>query len=333
MTIIIQKFGGTSLRNAEGLEFLLSHVKKSKDDGNDLVLVVSSMGRKEEPYATDTLIGLLEQFDTNIDPKKKDLIMSCGEIISSTIVAHFLDANGIPAVPLTGFQAGILTDSNFNQAEILDMNIKPILKHLEDNKVVVVAGFQGITSNGEITTLGRGGSDITAVVLGSFLGAKRVDIFTDVKGVAVIDPKIIPFTQYLDNISYSSMYSLATNGAKVIHPKAILAGEKYNIPIHICGTFGYSKCTIISEYENVEDNTIIGISLDDDNSYKDGAKKISIFFSKENNLKIQAALDSFLSQHKNDILNVVSKGNMVQVIIDSSELLGFSEKLYTFFFR
>ena len=333
MTIIIQKFGGTSLRNIQGLEFLLSHVKRSKDEGNSLVVVVSSMGRKEDPYATDTLISLLEEYGTNMDPLKKDLIMSCGEIISSAIVAHFLEVNGIPAIPLTGFQSGILTDDNFNSAKILDINTKTIMEHLEDNKVVVVAGFQGITSKGEITTLGRGGSDITAVVLGGFLNAKRVDIFTDVKGVATIDPKIIPFAKYLENISYSNMYSLASTGTKVIHPKAILAGEKYNLPIHICGTFGYDKCTIISEYENIEDNQIIGISIDDDNSLEKETKKISIFFPKVNNFKIRKVLNDFLSQYENHIIDSTWQDDMVQVIIDSDKLVEFSEKLYTFFFE
>ena len=229
MAIIVQKFGGTSLRDANGLKFLLSHVKKAKSLGNDLVVVVSSMGRKGEPYATDTLINQLEEIDINIDPMKKDLIMSCGEVISCAVVAHLLDSNGIQAIPLTGFQAGILTNDDFNQAEILDIDTKVILENLNSGKVVVVAGFQGITSKGKITTLGRGGSDITAVVLGGFLDAERVDIFTDVEGVAVIDPRIIPFAKYLENISYSNMYNLASNGTDVIHPKAVLAAEQYNI--------------------------------------------------------------------------------------------------------
>lgn len=331
MSIIIQKFGGTSIRNTQGLESLLCHVKRSKDNGDGLVLVVSSMGRKKEPYATDTLISLLEQYDTNIDPIKKDLIMSCGEVISSVIVSHFLDVNGVPSVPLTGFQAGIITDYNFNSAKILEVNTEIILEHLNNKKVVVVAGFQGITPKGNITTLGRGGSDITAVALGGFLDAKRVDIFTDVKGVAVIDPKIIPFAKYLENISYSNMYDLAVNGTKVIHPNAILAGKKYNIPIHICGTFEDNKRTIISENEVIGDNNIIGISIDD-GPFKKDIKKVSILFSKKNNLKIKERLNNFLSQYKVDILNVIWQENMVQVIINSVDLEHFSENLYNLLF-
>ena len=333
MAIIVQKFGGTSLRDANGLKFLLSHVKKCKSLGNDLVVVVSSMGRKGEPYATDTLINQLEKIDINIDPITKDLIMSCGEIISCAVVAHLLDSNGIPAIPLTGFQAGILTDDNFNQAEVLDIDTGAILENLKSGKVVVVAGFQGITSKGNITTLGRGGSDITAVLLGGFLDAERVDIFTDVEGVAVIDPRIIPFAKYLENISYSNMYNLASNGTNVIHPKAILAGEKYNIPIHICGTFGYKKGTIISKYEKNKDDEIIGISLDNNNLFEENIGKISIFFTKDNNLKIKKELTIFLSQHKSGISNIIWQDDMVQFMIDPSKTVSFSEKLYNFFFK
>lgn len=333
MAIIVQKFGGTSLRDANGLKFLLSHVKKCKSLGNDLVVVVSSMGRKGEPYATDTLINQLEDIDINIDPMIKDLIMSCGEIVSCAVVAHLLDVNGIPAIPLTGFQAGILTNDNFNQAEILDIDTGVILEHLNSGKVVVVAGFQGITSKGQITTLGRGGSDITAVVLGGFLNVARVDIFTDVEGVAVIDPRIIPFAKYLEDISYSNMYNLASNGTNVIHPKAILAGEKYNIPIHICGTFGYKKGTIISKYEKNKDDEIIGISLDNNNSFEENIGKVSIFFTKTNNLKIKKELTHFLSQHKSGIFNIIWQDDMVQFMIDPNKTITFSEKLYNYLFK
>lgn len=333
MSIIVQKFGGTSLRDANGLKFLLSHVKKCKDEGNDLVIVVSSMGRKGEPYATDTLINELEKVDSNIDPIKKDLIMSCGEIISCAIVSHLLDSNGMPSVALTGFQAGILTDNNFTSSDIINIDISIILKNLKAGKVVVVAGFQGITSNMEITTLGRGGSDITAVTLGGFLGAERVDIFTDVEGVAVVDPRIIPFAEYLEAISYSNMYNLASNGTNVIHPKAVLAAEKYNIPVHICGTFGDKKGTIISKYEKIRENRIIGISLNKDNSVKQNIGKISIFFTRNNNLKIKKNINNFLSQNKSQISNVLWQEDMVQFMIDSRKTISFTEKLYCYFFK
>ena len=333
MGIIVQKFGGTSLRDANGLKFLLSHVKKCKDDGNDLVVVVSSMGRKGEPYATDTLINELEKISKQIDPMKKDLIMSCGEVISSALVSHLLDSYNIPSVALTGSQAGILTDNNFNFAEIIHIDTNTILENLKSGKVVVVAGFQGVTSDMKITTLGRGGSDITAVTLGGYLGAKRIDIFTDVEGVAVVDPRIVPFAEYLESISYSSMYNLASNGTNVIHPKAVLAAEKYNIPVHICGTFGYKKGTIISKYENIKENNIIGISLDKNTSPDENKAKISIFFTYGKNTRIKKDVDQFLSQNKAQISNLLWQDDMVQFIIDTNRTISFTEKLYWYFFK
>ena len=333
MAIIVQKFGGTSLRDANGLKFLLSHVKKCKDNGNDIVIVVSSMGRKGEPYATDTFIGELEKIDNNIDPVKKDLIMSCGEVISCAVVSHLLDSQGMPAIALTGFQAGILTDDNFNSAEIINIDTSAILENLNIGKIVVVAGFQGITSDMKITTLGRGGSDITAVTLGGYLDAERVDIFTDVEGVAVVDPRIIPFAEYLEAISYSNMYNLASNGANVIHPKAVLAAEKYNIPVHVCSTFGEKKGTIISKYEKINEENIIGISLDKDTCPEEDLSKMSIFFTKSNNLKIKKNINSFLSQNRSQLSEVLWQEDMVQFTIDTNKTISFTEKLYSYFFK
>lgn len=231
---------------------VLTNIRKCIDEGNKLVVVVSAIGRKGEPYATDTLIHLLDEIDNDINPKKKDLIMSCGEIISCTILAHLLDAENIPSAALTGFQAGILTNTNFNSAKILDINISAIMKYLDNNQVVVVAGFQGATEDNEITTLGRGGSDTSAVALGGYLGAERVDIFTDVPGVALADPKLVPDAKFIDNISYENMYNLALNGAKIIHPLAVLMGAKFNIPIRITSTETNVSGTLISDMSSIK---------------------------------------------------------------------------------
>ena len=172
--------------------------------------------------------------------------MACGEIISCVKLSHLLDSVNIPSQALMGFQAGIVTDSNFNAAEILNIDTSDIKKHLDNNQVVIVAGFQGANINGEITTLGRGGSDTSAVALGGYLAANRVDIFTDVPGVALKDPKIFPDVEFIDYISYEEMYKLAINGAKIIHPQAVLMGAKFNIPIRITATEGDPKGTLIS---------------------------------------------------------------------------------------
>ena len=248
--MIVQKYGGTSLRNLSRESKVISNIKDCIDKGNKLVVVVSAIGRDGEPYATDTLIGLLEDIDNQIEAKKKDLIMSCGEIISATILSHLLDTVNIPSVAMTGFQAGILTDGNFNSAKIMDIDISSIEKHLDANRVVIIAGFQGVTRDKEITTLGRGGSDTTAVALGCFLGGDRVDIFTDVPGVAFDDPKLVADTKFIDYISYDNMYNMACKGANIIHPSAVLMGAKFNIPIRITSTETNERGTLIWDLNN-----------------------------------------------------------------------------------
>lgn len=261
MAIIVQKFGGTSVATPKARTALLKQVSKCKKKGNDLVIVVSAMGRNGDHYATDTLINLLKEIDPDISPKKKDLLMSCGEVISCALIAHFLDANTIPSESLTGFQAGIITDNNFNNSEIINIDTANIKKHLENGKVVVVAGFQGVTINGEITTLGRGGSDTAAVAIGGYLKAERVDIFTDVPGIAEIDPRIVPNANYLPWISYDNIYKLASNGANVIHPRAVKTAEKFNIKVSVRSTFSDNSGTLISSENSEMNSKIIGIAV------------------------------------------------------------------------
>lgn len=267
MAIIVQKFGGTSVATPQAREALLKQVKKCKDEGNDVVVVVSALGRKGDPYATDTLISLLEEISPNIYPEKKDLMMSCGEIISCSLVSHLLDSNGIPSESLTGFQAGILTNNNFNNSEILDIDTTVIEKHLKDNKVVVIAGFQGATIDEYITTLGRGGSDTAAVAIGGYLKADRVDIFTDVPGIAKVDPRVVPSAPYLSSISYNDMYKLAYHGAKVIHPRAVMTAQNFNIPVRVRSTFSDGLGTLISDEKTKFNHKIIGMALEKEVSY------------------------------------------------------------------
>lgn len=262
MGIVIQKFGGTSVATESARLSLLKHVKKARQQGKDVVLVVSAMGRKGEPYATDTISSLLESINSNIDPSKKDLILSCGEIISCSLIAHFLDTNGIEAEALTGFQAGILTTDYFNNSDIISIDTTNIQKYINRGKIPVIAGFQGITWDGKITTLGRGGSDTSAVELGGFLKSEVVDIFTDVPGVAFVDPRVYPSAEYISQISYDDMYKLASHGAKVIHPRAVQAANKFHIPVRVRGTYSDGEGTLISEEPTKIESKIIGIALE-----------------------------------------------------------------------
>lgn len=325
MGIIVQKFGGTSLSDIHGQSLLLSQVKKAKLEGHDLVVVVSAMGRIGEPYATDTLINLLDITNGPLDPKKKDLIMSCGEIITTAIIAHLIDIHGMTSEGLSGFQAGILTDEQFNTAEIIDIDVSKILKYLEEGKVVVVAGFQGMTKDMEITTLGRGGSDITAVTLAGYLGADRVDIFTDVPGIAVIDPKIIPNPKYIEYINYSTMQNYASHGAKVIHPKAVSAGEKYLIPIHIKTAFHHDGCTVISEYQEVN-NKIIGIGVTTDEEL--GC--ISIFLD-SNDSELKEKVNGCVELNLELKLGSCWYDDYLLIHLDNMAVLPMAKKLYKCF--
>lgn len=260
MPLVILKFGGSSLKTSEGRKSAIEHIMRSKKRGIDVVVVVSAIGRIKDPYATDTLIKLLK-FDgsTSICAKKKDLIMSCGEIISATVMATKLENNGFSAEAMTGFQAGILTNPNFGEADIIDINTKPILEVLKEGGIPVVAGFQGITENGDITTLGRGGSDITAIALGSYLKADLVKIFTDVPGITCIDPKIIPEAPLIPKISFDEVLAMAENGAQVIHPRAVKLARNFGIPFEIRSNFEKSEGTFVSNETN--DLRCSGISV------------------------------------------------------------------------
>ncbi|NLJ79193.1 MAG: aspartate kinase [Tissierellia bacterium] len=243
MKIIVQKFGGTSVSSKEGREMVASRIIERYKDGYNVVVVVSAMGRKGDPYATDTLQDLVDR--ETVGDKEMDLLMSCGEIISSVVIAGHLAEKGYEPAVLTGQQAGILTNDKFRDAQIIDIKPKNILKHLNDNKIVIVPGFQGYNQKGEVTTLGRGGSDISAVAIGKALNSNYVEIFTDVDGIMTADPTIVPNARVLEKMSYSEVYQLAEDGAKVIHPRAVDLARQFNIPIVIKNTFGDNKGTSI----------------------------------------------------------------------------------------
>lgn len=259
MGIIVQKFGGTSVKSAENRKAVLSHILRAKEKGYDVVIVVSAMGRMGDPYATDTLIQLLKAQGEKVSPKTQDLIMSCGEIISACVMTSYIEAQGIKAEAMTGFQAGIVTTEDFGNADIIKVDPEPIKEKLKEGKVVVVAGFQGKTENNEITTLGRGGSDTTAVVLGGYLKADMVEIYTDVPGIAVTDPRVVPEAPFISKISYDEVIAMAQNGAKVIHPRAVVAAKQFNLQVRVKSTFDDSDGTLVGP--KASDLIISGISL------------------------------------------------------------------------
>ncbi len=240
MTIVVQKFGGTSVESYEKMQQVCDIIKDYKKKNMDLVVVVSAMGRKGAPYATDTLINLCKQVNDNPSKRELDLIMSCGEIISGTILVNMLKSDGVNAVFLTGSQAGIYTDGKFSDSRIVDIKPERIYKELSQGKVVVIAGFQGMTESGEITTLGRGGSDTSAVAIGKALECDNVEIYTDVDGIMTADPRVEPEAKVLNYINYEEVFQMADKGAKVIHPRAVEIAKSGAITLNIKNTLNPS---------------------------------------------------------------------------------------------
>lgn len=245
MRVLVQKFGGTSVATPATRDRVLHHMRKALADGYHLVVVVSAMGRKGEPYATDTFLELIRGNGAGLAPREQDLLLHCGEIISASVLSSMLHQNEIEHVVLTGGQAGIITNNHFTNAQIVALKPKRILQELEQGKVVVVTGFQGRTEDGEITTLGRGGSDTSATALGVALNAEFVDIFTDVEGVLTADPRIVEDAIPLNTVTYSEMCNLAFQGAKVVHPRAVEIAMQTNVPIRVRSTMSDHPGTLV----------------------------------------------------------------------------------------
>lgn len=242
---LVLKFGGTSVRDAAAREAALRRVRSRAAGGHPLVVVVSAMGRKGEPYATDTLIGLLTAAGEPVALRELDLAMSAGELLAAALFAHQLSLAGLPAQAYTGPQAGVLTDGRAGEAEILGVAPERIAACLAAGRIAVVAGFQGADRDGEIRTLGRGGSDTSAVALGAALGAAEVEIYTDVPGVADADPRRVPDARFLAELGVAAMLAMAEEGSKVVHPRAIRAALPTATPLRVLSTFDEGEGTLV----------------------------------------------------------------------------------------
>jgi len=242
MGIIVQKYGGSSLADAEKIKNVAARVARRKEQGNAMVVVVSAMGK-----TTDQLIDLALQLNNTPEDREMDILMSTGETVSSTLMVMALHAMGHDAISLSGGQAGIRTDKVHRKARIMSIEPKRVHRELDDGRIVIVAGFQGLTqdADSDITTLGRGGSDTTAVALAAALEGDACEIYTDVEGVYTADPRIVPEARKLDEISYDEMLELASVGAKVMHSRAVEVGGVYNIPILVASSFKEASGTLI----------------------------------------------------------------------------------------
>ena len=260
MKIIVQKFGGTSVTTEEKRNKVIDKVAAAIEKGCSPVVVVSAMGRKGDPYATDTLLSLIQHTDSQIDKRDQDLLMCCGEIISCVVMSEAFARRGYKARALTGGNAGILTNNSFGGADVLKVDTKLLRNMLEQGIIPIVAGFQGMTKEGDFTTLGRGGSDVTGALLGAALQAEAVEIYTDVDGIMTADPRIVPQAKVLSEISYNDVFHLAHQGAKVIHPRAVEYAMKGNVPLLIKNTLNDAPGTMISKLKEVPIMNITGIT-------------------------------------------------------------------------
>ncbi|SDQ59398.1 aspartate kinase [Virgibacillus salinus] len=266
MQVLVQKFGGTSVQTEENRNHVIKHIKNALIKDYKIVVVVSALGRKPDPYATDTLLDLIGFPSNHNSDRELDLLMSCGETIASVVLSNELQKSHISASALTGAQAGFITNDDFNQAKIKEVRTERILKEFEQHDVVVVAGFQGQTSIGEITTIGRGGSDTTAAALGAALQADSIDIFTDVNGVMTADPRVVSTARPLDIVTYTEICNLAYQGAKVIHPRAVEIAMQAKIPMRVRSTYLQEEGTLVTASRlqefarDIPDRLITGIA-------------------------------------------------------------------------
>lgn len=233
MSIIIQKFGGTSLSTEFKREAALKRIREALAENSIPVVVVSAMGRAGEPYATDTLKSLAENICPRLPLRELDLLMSCGEIISAVVLSATLCRAGIKAAALTGAQAGLITDGCYGEAQVLSCDPLLLQEFIKNGIVPVVAGFQGSDPNGEVNTLGRGGSDTSAVIIGAVLKASRVEIYTDVDGISTADPRLCKEARVIRCLTYSEVCQLAYEGAKVIHPAAVEVAMNNNVNVAV----------------------------------------------------------------------------------------------------
>jgi len=264
MPLIVQKYGGSSVANAERIKQVAARIAQRRAQGDQLVVVVSAMGD-----TTDELIALAEQITDEPEARELDLLLSTGEIVSSTLLSMALKSasgGGHPAVALSGAQAGIGTDRRYGRARIFKVDPHRIERELKAGNIVIVAGFQGITEEMDITTLGRGGSDTTAVAIAAALKAERCEIYTDVDGIYSADPRIEPRASKLPEISYEEMLELASYGAKVMHPRAVELGAVYDVPIYVASSFTDAPGTLIHGGTAMMEqrNKVMGIAQETD---------------------------------------------------------------------
>ena len=257
--IVVQKFGGTSVADTDRIKKVAQTVIHEKELGNDVIVVVSAMG-----HTTDNLLKLAGEITSNPSPREMDALLSTGECVSIALLTMAIQSFGYKAVSLNAAQVGIYTENIHTKARIINIKTETLKKYLAEDNIIVIAGFQGMTSNGDITTLGRGGSDTSAVAIAATVQAERCDIYTDVNGVYTADPRIVPKATKLEEISYDEMLELSSVGANVMHPRAVETGKQHKLPIRVRSSFNINDIgTVIHGVRDMElQKPVTGVATD-----------------------------------------------------------------------
>ncbi len=315
--IIVQKFGGTSVADTEKIKNVAKTVIREKENGNDVVVVVSAMG-----HTTDYLVKMAHDLAPNPSGREMDMLLSTGEGVSIALLAIAIQAAGYEAVSFNAMQVGIMTENVHSKARIVDIKTEKLRKNLNEGKIIVVAGFQGVTEDGEITTLGRGGSDTSAVALAAALNAERCDIYTDVEGVYTTDPRVVPNASRLKEISYEEMLELAHAGANVLHPRSVETAKQFNVPLRVRSSFKLDNLgTLIVGVDKMEIyKPVAGVAADSSQArivvcdVPDKPGSAATIFSKlaKENISVDMIIQSYPRK--------ISNTNDIAFTIDSSDL-------------
>ncbi len=334
MALIVQKFGGSSVADAEKVKNVASRVVETAQEGNQVVVVVSAQGD-----TTDDLIEKAQEINPNASKREMDMLLSSGEQISIALLAMAIEGMNHPVVSLTGRQAGFRTNAGYGNARINKIDTERIQTELDKHKIVVVAGFQGMNQYDDITTLGRGGSDTSAVALAAALHADKCEIYTDVDGVYTADPRIVPDALKLDEITYDEMLELASLGANVLHNRSVEMAKKYNVKMEVKSSFHKVPGTIVKEVIPMEKMLIRGVARDNDvariaiiglEDVPGIAFKVFSALAKEK-VNVDMILQSIGRNSKKDIAFTIAKGNVakaMEVIEKLKETIPYEEATY-----
>jgi len=334
MSLIVQKFGGSSVANAERVFNVANRIKEYYDKGDKIVVVVSAQGD-----TTDDLIDKAKEINPKASKREMDVLLSAGEQISMALLAMALEKLGCPVISLTGWQAGMKTNSTHSAARIKKVDSERILRELDQNKIVIVAGFQGINRYDDITTLGRGGSDTSAVALAAAVGADLCQIYTDVKGVYTTDPRIVPGASKLSDISFDEMVELASLGANVLHNRSVELAKKFNINLEVLSSLEKEEGTIVKGVKYVEKMLVRGVARDNDvaritlQNIEDAPGRAFTVFSilAKKNINVDIILQSLGRDGKQDISFTVPESSLesaLEILNDNLGVIGAEKVLY-----